>query len=280
MRLAEAGSPRLWSGQRTLARSSFSNRVGELGEVQRTNMPSQEPSKETVPAAFTTTHWSAVLDAGGADSPTTRAALERLCAAYWYPLYAHARRRGRGPDDAADLTQEFFATLLRRNSLATVGPEKGRFRTFLLTSLDYFLHDQSARDRAAKRGGGATLVQLDAMDAEQRFALEPSTHESPDKAFDRRWAAALLEQAFARLEAEQAEAGKAGLFSRLKPLVAREVEPGEYEALSSELGLAANTIAKTVQRLRQRARQLLLDEAAQTVAAAGDAERELRELFG
>ena len=228
-------------------------------------------------AAFTTTHWSNVLNAGGGASP---AALEKLCTAYWYPLYAHVRRCGRGPDDAADLTQEFFATLLHRNSLATVGPEKGRFRTFLLTSLDYFLHDQSARAHAAKRGGGAVLVQLDALDAEQRFALEPATHETPDKAFDRRWAAALVEQIFARMEAEQAGEGKADLFSRLKPLIAREIEPGEYDALGSELGLAANTIAKTVQRLRQRARQLLLDEAAQTVAAAGDAEQELRALFG
>jgi RNA polymerase sigma-70 factor (ECF subfamily) len=231
-------------------------------------------------AAFTTTHWSTVLHAGGADSPTARAALERLCAAYWYPLYAHVRRRGRGPDDSADLTQEFFGVLLRRNSLANVGPEKGRFRTFLLTSLDYFLHDQSARDHAAKRGGGRALIQLDALDAEQRFALEPATDETPDKAFDRRWAAALLEQAFVRLEAEQAESGKAEPFARVKPFLAREVEPGEYDALAGELGMASNTIAKTVQRLRLRARELLFEEAAQTVAAVADAEQELRELFG
>ena len=231
-------------------------------------------------AAFTTTHWSNVLHAGGEDSPTARAALERLCAAYWYPLYAHVRRRGQGPDDAADLTQEFFAVLLRRNSLAHVGPEKGRFRTFLLTSLDYFLHDQSARDHAAKRGGGAMLVQLDALEAEQRFALEPATDETPDKAFDRRWAAALLEQAFARLEVEQAQGGKAELFARLKPFLAREVEPGEYDALAGELKLAANTVAKNVQRLRRRARELLLEEAAQSLAAPGDAEQELRALFG
>jgi RNA polymerase sigma factor (sigma-70 family) len=230
--------------------------------------------------AFTTTHWSNVLQAGGEDSPAARAALERLCGAYWYPLYAHVRRRGNGPDDACDLTQEFFATLLRRNSLASVGPEKGRFRTFLLTSLDYFLHDQTARDRAAKRGGGVALIELDALNAQQRFALEPATDETPDKAFDRRWAAALLEQAFARLESEQTQAGKAEFFTRLKPLLGREIEPGEYDALAGELGMLANTIAKTVQRLRLRARELLLDEAAQTVAAAADAEQELRALFG
>lgn len=229
--------------------------------------------------AFTTTHWSNVLHAGG-DSPSARAALERLCAAYWYPLYAHVRRRGHGPDDAADLTQEFFAVLLRRNSLANVGPKKGRFRTFLLTSLDYFLQDQSARIYAAKRGAGIVPIRLDALDAEERFALEPATSETPDLAFDRRWAAALLEQAFRRLESEQAESGKAETFGRMKPFLAREVEPGEYEALGSELGIAPNTIAKAVQRLRLRARELLIEEASQTVAAFGDAERELRELFG
>jgi RNA polymerase sigma-70 factor (ECF subfamily) len=231
-------------------------------------------------AAFSTTHWSAVLHAGDANSPAFPAALEQLCTAYWYPLYAHVRRRGNGPNDAADLTQEFFAGLLRRNSLARVGPDKGRFRTFLLTSLDYFLNDQSDRDRAAKRGGGAALIRLDALDAEQRFTLEPATSETPDKAFDRRWAAALVEQAFARLETEQAQAGKGELFTRLKPFLAREIEPGEYAGLAGEMAMPANTIAKTVQRLRLRARELLIEEAAQTVPAAADAERELRELFG
>ena len=187
-------------------------------------------------AAFTTTHWSNVLHAGRGDSPAGRAALEQLCAGYWYPLYAHVRRRGHGPDAAADLTQEFFATLLRRNSLAQVGPEKGRFRTFLLTSLDYFLHDQSDHAHAAKRGGGVALIELDALSAEQRFALEPATDETPDKGFDRRWAAALIEQAFIRLHAEQSQNGHAKLFTRLKPFLAREIEPGEYEALAVELG--------------------------------------------
>jgi RNA polymerase sigma-70 factor (ECF subfamily) len=206
--------------------------------------------------------------------------LERLCGTYWYPLYAHVRRRGHGPGDAPDLTQEFFAVLLRRNSLARVGPEKGRFRTFLLTALDYFLNDHFARQQAAKRGGGRWPIALDALAAEQRLALEPTTDESPDKAFDRRWAAALLEQAFARLTVEQVEAGKAEMFARLKPLLAREVEPGEYDPVAAELGVTPNTLAKTVQRLRLRARELLIEEASQTVAAPADTERELRELFG
>lgn len=229
---------------------------------------------------FATTHWSVVLQAGEGDSPAAREALERLCSAYWYPLYAHVRRRGHGPSDAPDLTQEFFAVLLRRNSLARVGPDKGRFRTFLLTALNYFLNDQTDRAHTAKRGGGLAAIRLDALAAEQRFALEPFTEETPDKAFDRRWAAALLEQAFTRLASEQSQTGKAALFAELKPMLAREIEPGEYDALAAKLGVQSNTLAKTVQRLRLRARELLIEEAAHTVAAAGDAERELRELFG
>lgn len=265
-----------WESRRLTSRPWFVLRSTCRGKAGLTLCVSNAPAN----VAFTTTHWSAVLHAGAEDSPGVRVALGHLCSAYWYPLYAHVRRRGHGPEDAADLTQEFFATLLRRHSLARVRPEKGRFRTFLLTALDNFLHDQKAHDRAAKRGGGAILVALDALDAEQRFALEPRTDETPDKSFDRRWAAALMEQAFTRLGAEQARSGKAELFARLKPFLAREIEPGEYDALAGELGMTSNTIAKTVQRLRLRARELLLDEAAQTVAAVADAEQELRALFG
>lgn len=231
-------------------------------------------------SGFDTTHWSVVLKAAGEESAAAALALDHLCRTYWYPLYAHVRRRGHGPEDAADLTQEFFATLLRRHSLSSVARDKGRFRTFLLSSLEYFLHDQQARANATKRGGGMAPVALDALDAEQRYALEPRTEETPDKAFDRRWAAALLERAFARLADEQERCGKATLFARLRPFVSRPVEAGEYESLGGELTVPPNTIAKTVQRLRQRARELLLDEAVQTVASEADAARELRELFG
>lgn len=218
--------------------------------------------------------------AGQEHSPATAAALEKLCRTYWYPIYAELRRRGHTQHDAQDHTQGFFAGLLRRNSFSQVAAAKGRFRTFLLASLRNFLADQHDARQAAKRGGGVLLIELDALEAEQRFALEPATDESPDKAFDRRWAAALMEQSFARLAAEQAQSGKGQLFSRLKPFLAREIEPGEYEALVGDLSLPANTIAQKVRRLRLRARELLLEEAAQTVAAAGDAEQELRALFG
>jgi len=230
-------------------------------------------------AGFAATRWSTVLNAGRDDSPEARAALEKLCSTYWYPLYAQVRRRGYKPEDACDLIQEFFACLLRRNSLARVGPEKGRFRTFLLTSLDYFLADQVERRNAARRGGGQRLIELDALQAEGRFALEPTTDDTPDKAFDRRWAAALMERALSRLEAEQAAAGKAEHFARLKPFLGREPEPGEYESLATPLGVTPNAIAAAVRRLRLRLRDFALAEAAETVASPADAETELKALL-
>jgi RNA polymerase sigma-70 factor (ECF subfamily) len=220
-----------------------------------------------------------VLNAGSGDSPQAREALERLCAAYWFPLYAHVRRRGHKPEDACDLTQGFFASLLQRNSLARVGPEKGRFRTFLLTSLGYFLADEADHRHAARRGSGKPLVELDALRAEERYAIEPATHETPDKAFDRRWAAALMERALARLEREQADAGKAESFNRLKPFLSREPDAGEYEALATPLGVTPNAIAAAVRRLRLRLRELALAETAETLGNPADAEAELRALL-
>ena len=153
-------------------------------------------------AAFATTHWSAVLLAGQGDCPRAAAALEQLCRAYWYPLYAHIRRRGHPPEEARDLTQEFFASLFRHESLAAARRDKGRFRSFLLGALDHFLADQADRARAAKRNFGQAPIELDALDAETRFALEPATEETPDRAFDRRWAATVIERALARLAVE------------------------------------------------------------------------------
>jgi DNA-directed RNA polymerase specialized sigma24 family protein len=136
------------------------------------NAGENPPSKSVAPALFATTHWSTVLAAGDASSPGAAAALERLCRAYWYPLYAHIRRRGFGPEDAQDFTQEFIANLLRRDSLASVRREKGRFRTFLLTCLNYYLADRAHHRRAAKRGAGQLAISLDGLEGEERFALE------------------------------------------------------------------------------------------------------------
>lgn len=229
---------------------------------------------------FATTHWSVVLAAGPNDNHEASAAWEKLATNYWYPVYAHVRRRVPNPHEAQDLVQEFFATLLRRQSLANVSPDKGRFRTFLLTSLKYFLSDQFERNTADKRGGGVPGISFDMLEAEERLRLEPATEDSPDRQFDRRWAFALIERAFARLEEEQVAAGNARQFARLKEFLGREVEPGEYDALARENSLTTNAIAAAVRRLRLRLRELALEEARQTTATFSDGEAELRSLFG
>ncbi len=230
------------------------------------------------PGAFATTHWSVVLAAGDG-SPQSMAALEKLCQAYWYPIYAHVRRRVFRPEDAQDMTQEFFASLLRHESLATIRREKGRFRTFLLTSLNYFLSDQADKALAAKRGSGKRFIELDAMSAEERYACEPMTEESPAKAFDRRWAAALVERSIERLKTENDALGKAAQFEALKVFLARETISGEYETLAPSLGLSANTIAAAVRRMRLRFREIAMSEAMQTVATPVEAEAELKALW-
>lgn len=231
-------------------------------------------------AGFVATRWSVVLHAGSHDSPEARVALERLCSLYWFPLYAHIRRCGHKPEDASELTQEFFLCLFRRNSLARVGPEKGRFRTFLLTSLNYFLADQADYRRAARRGGGKPMVELDALEAEERYAVEPATAETPDKAFDRQWATTLMERAFTQLELELGNTGKSDVFDRLKPFLSREPDAEEYDSLAAPLGVTANAIAAAVRRLRVRLRELALAEAAETLGNPADAAAELRALLG
>jgi len=228
---------------------------------------------------FQTTHWSVILTAGPNNSQAASAAWEELAKVYWYPVYAHVRRQISCPEQAKDMVQEFFTSLIQRESLARVAPEKGRFRTFLLNALKYFLADQHDHNSAAKRGGGRMVVSFDAMEAEERNRLEPLEEDSPDKQFDRRWAAALIERALSRLQAEQHAAGRAAPFEKLKEFLAREVEPGEYEVVAAELGLTTNTVAASVRRLRLRLRELAINEAAKTTTTLSEAEDELRALF-
>lgn len=228
---------------------------------------------------FETTHWSVILSAGSRENAAAAAAWEKLASTYWYPVYARVRRNVSCPEQAKDLVQEFFTILIRRQSLAAVAPEKGRFRTFLLTSLKYFLSDQFDRTQTAKRGGDRVTVSFDAMEAEERCRHEPLVEDSPDKQFDRHWAAALIERALTSLQEEQRKAGNIERFERLREFLAREVEPGEYEAVALQLGLSANAVAATVRRLRLRLRELALKEAMKITTTLADAEDELRALF-
>jgi RNA polymerase sigma-70 factor (ECF subfamily) len=229
-------------------------------------------------SVFATTHWSVVLATADQDSPQAAVALEQLCRTYWYPLYAYVRRRGHGPEDAQDLTQEFFARLLARNSLAQVGPEKGKFRSFLLAALRHFLSDQRDRVRAAKRGGGVEILSLDAQEAEERYRLEPVERLDAERIYERRWAMTLLEQALTRLRDESVAAGKTELFERLRSFVAgdSEVTCGE---VASELRLSESAVKSAVHRLRERYRAFVREEIAHTVADPTEIEAEIRYLI-
>jgi len=183
-------------------------------------------------AAFVTTHWSVVLTAARSDTTRAHDALARLCQTYWHPLYAYVRRRGYSPEDAQDLTQEFFARLLERNAIATVSPEKGRFRSFLLASLNHFLSDEWDKARAQKRGAGK-IISLDTECAETWLSQQPVEQLTPEKAFELRWAITLLEQVYRRLEEEHRQQGKAELFDTLRTTLAGPGNSAPYAELAA-----------------------------------------------
>ena len=228
-------------------------------------------------AAFTTTHWSVVLQAQG-DSPAAQEALEKLCRTYWWPLYGFVRRQGYSPEEAQDLTQGFFALLLERRDLDAVRQEKGRLRSYLLTSLKHFLAKARRRELAVKRGEGRALVPLDQLLARERADLDPVDTLSAERIYERRWALTLLEQVLARLGEEYRATGPAAaeLFGRLKAMLTDEPGRPSQAAIAQELGMNENAVKQAFYRLRQRYRLLLHQEIAHTVAVPGDVEDELR----
>ena len=214
-------------------------------------------------------------EAGHADAG---AAMESLCRAYWHPLYCYVRRLGHAPEEAEDLTQELFAHLLTRPVLAKADPEKGRFRSFLLGVMKNVL--MHSRDRASrqKRGAGAVLVPLDALEAEARYRLEPVDNESPDVLFDRRWAATVMALARKRLRAEYADAGHADRFAVLKDFLVSGSQAASYAEAAAALQMTESALKSAVFKLRQRFAAALRAEIAETVAAEADIEDELRHL--
>ena len=227
---------------------------------------------------FQTTQWSLVLTATR-EGVAQSGALEQLCRAYWYPLYAYIRRRGNAAPDAQDLTQEFFARLLEKNWLSDIQPNTGRFRSFLLTAVNRFLANEYDRARAAKRGGGAQPFSLDQAEAEERYAMEPADLETPERIFDRRWALTVLDQALNRLRTEVLAAGKGRQFELFSPFLSREAEPGEYSSLAQKLELTPGAVGVAVHRLRQRYREILRVEVAGTVSDVAQVDVELQSLF-
>jgi RNA polymerase sigma factor (sigma-70 family) len=239
---------------------------------QRRNASSQGLS-------FDTTQWSVVVAAGQPQHIDRQQALAMLCERYWHPLYAYLRRQGHPADRAQDLTQEFFCRLLEKNWIQDAQRERGRFRGFLLAALKHFLANEWDRAHAQKRGGHAVMLSLDFSQAENGPGFEPSHDMTPERAFERSWALAVLEHTLVRLRGEYAAAGKDALFEALKPALTAEQPMIPLKELGERLGMSEGAVKVAVHRLRQRYRAALRQEIAQTVAEPTDIDAEIRDLF-
>ena len=244
-------------------------------------MPAHEQSSLAAPGArvFATTLWTVVLQAGGPTSEGSAHALERLCRTYWYPVYSFVRRSGAAPHDAEDLTQGFFAHLLDKDMIAKADRERGRFRNFLLASFKNYHANERSRQAALKRGEGKALVSFEDLQAEDRYKHEPRNNMSPEKLFDQKWAASLLDQVMRSLRTEYASLGKAPLFDLLRTVIWGGRQIIGYEALARQVGMTEGAFKVAVHRLRSRFRECLRQEVAQTVATPGEVDDELRYLL-
>jgi len=228
-------------------------------------------------AAFTTTHWSVVLEAQG-ESPAAQEALEKLCRTYWRPIFAFLRRQGIGPTEAEDITQGFFTELLERQSLSAVRKEKGRLRSFLLGGLKYFLANEERRVMAIKRGKGQSR-KLSGLEDLRALEEQPADVLTPEQIYERRWALTVLERVLSRLKDEYHAAGNAALFDSLKELLPDEPGSPSQAKIAARLGMTENAVRQAFYRFRQRYQSLLREEIAHTVATPGDIEDELRHLI-
>ena len=228
---------------------------------------------------FPTTRWTLVVAAGDPQRKDARSALVSLCENYWYPLYAYLRRRGYAPDQAQDLTQEFFMRVLEGRYLDRADPEKGRFRSFILTSLKFFVADEQDRQRAQKRGGGAVVsFEFSSGESgEERYQREPGHYETPDRIFERRWALSMLERVMERLRDEFVQHGRPENFERMKVFLLGQSE-APYADLAREMNTSEGALKVAIHRLRKRYRELFRQEIADTVADPAEVESELRYL--
>jgi RNA polymerase sigma-70 factor (ECF subfamily) len=220
-----------------------------------------------------------VVAAGDPDAPGAREALADLCGAYWYPLYAYVRRRGHAPEQAQDLTQDFFAYVLERDLLAKADPDRGRFRSFLRAVCTHYLADQRDRQNARKRGGGRPVLPIDTLDAEGRYAREPAHDLTAERIFDRTWALTLLGRVFDQLRREYDDAGRAATFEELRAVLTRGPESVPYATIAGRLGMNEGAVRVAVHRLRRRYGMLLRQEIAATVDDPADVDDEIRALF-
>ncbi len=226
---------------------------------------------------FATTRWSLVLRAGNGDVAGSAEALETLCRAYWFPLYAFARREGCGPEDAQDLTQEFFSRLLAKDHLQMVDPNRGRFRSFLLSSFKHMMANEHRNASRQKRGGAAQVFSLAEQLAEQRYQLEPSDPLTPERIFERRWAETTLARVLDRLEVEYT--GHAMKFEDLKVFLIEPKGAAAFADVAVRLGVSESALKAVVHRMRRRYAELFRDEVAQTVADPAEVEDEIRHML-
>ena len=239
-------------------------------------MPDRKPTRRR--AWFTTTRWTLVLEAADTKSPHGREALEDLCECYWHSLYVYVRRRGYDPEEAQDLTQGFFAQCLGRGYIKAADPQRGKFRSFLLTSLKNYLANEWDRASAKKRGGGKIPISLDFEMMEDRYRVEPADKLSPDRVYEQRWALALIDRTLARLGAEMDEAGQSKRFNSLRPFLTGETT-GTHRLVADRLGMKEGAVKVAVHRLRRRFGALLREEVGQTVADSGQVDEEIRYLL-
>jgi RNA polymerase sigma-70 factor (ECF subfamily) len=230
------------------------------------------------PREFATTHWSLVVAAKPDEASQTdaRKALEELCRAYWYPLYAFVRDRGYSSTDAQDLTQSFFTRIIETGGFASADPGRGRFRSYLLGAMKHFLANEWHRAQAQKRGGGVTFLELDALAPEARYDLEPAQPPDPDASFDRQWAQESIARAMDKLRAEFEAGGKGELFEAIRESLTGE-EPARSET-AARLGMTEGAVKVAVHRLRKRYRQILRAEIAETVSDPSDVDDEMHYL--
>lgn len=229
---------------------------------------------------FATTQWSLIVAAAKNDSKhSTKEALEELCGNYWYPLYAYVRRRGFSPDESSDLTQAFFTQLLEKNSIEHADRKRGRFRTFLLTSLKNFISNQWRSEKTQKRGGHLKKISLEITRGEEKYSLEPMDSTTPETLFARRWAMTLLATTFEKLEEEYNSSGKLTLFKKIKPYLVGANDKVPYREVSESLDMTENAIKVAVHRLRKRCGLILREEISQTVTSESEVDEELREMF-
>ena len=228
---------------------------------------------------FQTTSWSVIRQATAGSEAAVREALGRLCETYWPPVYAFVRRRGHAPSDAEDITQSYFARFLEKSYVHDFRPEKGRFRTFLLASVSHFLANEWDRGQARKRGGGQRVISLDAATAEERLGLEPADHLTPERIFERQWAATVLARCLERLRREEEAGGGRDRFERLKVHLCGDGAASGYATLALELSVSESAVRVAVHRLRRRFCAVLREEVAETLADPAEVDSEIRWLL-